>query len=73
MTPLIEWVELGKAPERLLAQRVSAGVTVYNRTYCPYPQATVYEGGDPEKPENWSCKKKNNPGHDDHGKEDADD
>jgi feruloyl esterase len=70
MTPLIEWVELGKAPERLPAQRVSAGVTVYNRTYCPYPQATVYESGDSEKPENWSCKKKNNPGHDD---QDADD
>src|SRR2546426_3258961 len=73
ITPLIEWVELGKAPEHLLAQRVSGGVTVYNRTYCPYPQATVYDGGDPEKPENWSCKKKNNLGHDDHGKEDADD
>ena len=76
MTPLIEWVELGKAPERLRAQRVSAGVTVYNRTYCPYPAATVYEGGDPEKPENWSCGKKNKPGskgHDDRGDDDGDD
>ena len=58
MTPLIEWVELGKAPERLPATRVDNGVTTYNRAYCPYPQATVYEGGDPEKPENWSCAKK---------------
>jgi hypothetical protein len=52
---------------------VSAGVTVYNRAYCPYPAATVYEGGDPEKPENWSCGKKNKPGSEGHDDDDGDD
>jgi hypothetical protein len=55
MTPLIEWVEGGKAPERLSAKLVTAGVTKYNRAYCPYPQNTVHTGGDTENPANWRC------------------
>lgn len=55
MTPLIEWVEAGKVPQRLPAKLVSAGVTKFNRAYCPYPQATVHLGGDPETPANWRC------------------
>lgn len=55
MTPLIEWVEGGKAPERLPAKLVTAGVTKYNRSYCPYPQSTVHIGGDTESPANWRC------------------
>jgi hypothetical protein len=55
MTPLIEWVEAGKAPDRLPAKLVTAGVTKYNRSYCPYPQATVHTGGDTESTANWHC------------------
>lgn len=55
MTPLIEWVEAGKAPDRLPAKLVTAGVTKYNRSYCPYPQTTVHTGGDTESPANWRC------------------
>ena len=55
MTPLIEWVEGGKAPDRLPAKLVTAGVTKFNRSYCPYPQSTVHTGGDTENPANWRC------------------
>jgi hypothetical protein len=55
MTPLIEWVEGGKTPERLPAKLVTAGVTKYNRAYCAYPQVTVHTGGDAENPANWRC------------------
>jgi hypothetical protein len=55
MTPLIDWVEAGKAPERLRAKLVTAGVTKYNRSYCPYPNNTVHAGGDTESPANWRC------------------
>lgn len=55
MTPLIEWVEGGKTPERLPAKLVTAGVTKYNRSYCAYPQTTVHLGGDIESPANWRC------------------
>jgi hypothetical protein len=56
MTPLIEWVEGGKVPQRLRARLVdAAGTTRYDRAYCPYPQRTVLNGGDPEKAENWRC------------------
>jgi len=55
MTPLIEWVEAGKAPDRLPAKLVTAGVSKFNRAYCPYPQTTVHTGGDTETPANWRC------------------
>ncbi|NRF70619.1 tannase/feruloyl esterase family alpha/beta hydrolase [Aquincola sp. S2] len=56
MTPLIEWVEGGKAPERLRARLLDAnGATTYDRAYCAYPKRTAYAGGDPEKAESWRC------------------
>lgn len=55
MSPLIDWVEAGKAPERLGAKLQASGVTKYNRAYCAYPQATVHTGGDTENPANWRC------------------
>ncbi len=55
VTPLIDWVEAGQLPERLPARKTRAGNIVYNRAYCPFPQATLYRGGDPENPENWQC------------------
>ena len=55
MTPLIEWVEAGKAPERLPAKLVENGATKYNRAYCAYPKVTALTGGDAENPANWHC------------------
>ncbi|NRF70615.1 tannase/feruloyl esterase family alpha/beta hydrolase [Aquincola sp. S2] len=55
MTPLIEWVEGGQAPDRLAAKLVENGVTKYNRSYCAFPKRTVHTGGDSENPANWRC------------------
>jgi hypothetical protein len=55
MTPLIEWVESGRAPARLKATKLSDGAVKYRRTYCPYPQATRYIGGETENPASYSC------------------
>ena len=55
MTPLIDWVEKGTAPERLGARKIVEGKTTLNRAYCPYPAATKYKAGDSENPANYSC------------------
>ena len=62
MTPLIEWVETGKAPGRLAARKTVDGKLKYDRAICPYPQKTVYRSGDPERPENHVCIQSGGPG-----------
>src|SRR5688500_16237250 len=60
---LVNWVENGVAPQQILAQSTSGGVT-RTRPLCPYPQRAIYDGsgdvndaasfhcsGDLEKPE----------------------
>ena len=53
---LVDWVEKGQAPTRILA----SGTTVLpgrTRPLCPWPQYAHYNGsGDPEKAENFSCR-----------------
>ena len=45
---LIDWVESGKVPERLVADRVVDGQTTMTRPLCPYPEVAKYDGqGDP--------------------------
>jgi feruloyl esterase len=41
---LEQWVEGGKAPEQLIATRVSAGKIDRARPLCPYPQVAKYHG-----------------------------
>jgi Tannase and feruloyl esterase len=44
-TPIAEWVEHGRAPERVIAQKRGAGGRVLNaRPLCPYPQRAVHDG-----------------------------
>ncbi|OLC44551.1 MAG: hypothetical protein AUH43_18550 [Acidobacteria bacterium 13_1_40CM_65_14] len=43
--PLVDWVENGKAPERIIASKMSEGVATRTRPLCPYPQHAVYKGG----------------------------
>lgn len=51
---LEQWVEQGKAPERIEASRASDGRT---RPLCPYPQVAVYDGsGSIEESSNFACK-----------------
>ncbi|HEY2843736.1 MAG TPA: tannase/feruloyl esterase family alpha/beta hydrolase, partial [Bryobacteraceae bacterium] len=52
-----EWVEQGKAPERIEASRVRAGKTDRTRPLCPYPQVAVYNGsGSTDESANFTCK-----------------
>jgi hypothetical protein len=44
LRPVIEWVEQGKAPERLEAARIEEGKTLRTRPLCPYPQVARYKG-----------------------------
>jgi hypothetical protein len=42
---LVNWVENGVAPERILAQNTGAGgVVTRTRPLCPYPQTAIYTG-----------------------------
>jgi feruloyl esterase len=44
LTPLINWVEGGKAPASLTGARMEGGKIVRTRPLCPYPQAARYNG-----------------------------
>lgn len=44
MTPVIEWVEKGSPPERLIGRHVRDGVVRFARPQCPYPQVAQYQG-----------------------------
>jgi feruloyl esterase len=54
---LREWVEDGKAPDRIVASRLVNGTAVRTRPLCPYPQAAVYKKtGDTNDAANFFCK-----------------
>ncbi|MEZ5400818.1 MAG: tannase/feruloyl esterase family alpha/beta hydrolase [Bryobacteraceae bacterium] len=44
MAALIDWVERGKAPERLVATKGAAGTVTRSRPLCVYPAAAKYKG-----------------------------
>jgi len=49
-----DWVERGKAPDRIIAKGASfPGVT---RPLCPWPQVARYQGGDPKLAGSFACK-----------------
>lgn len=55
-TPLMDWVENGKAPEVIQAKQVIAGKTTMTRPLCPYPQSAKYSGsGDVKDGGNFAC------------------
>lgn len=70
LTPLVNWVEKGQAPERVVASArgpgnaggVNADVPASwsasrTRPLCPYPQVARYQGsGDTENAANFSCR-----------------
>ena len=56
MTPLVRWVEQGKAQEYILAARVEAAQIRRTRPLCPYPQVARYKGtGSVDDAANFSC------------------
>jgi hypothetical protein len=44
MTPLVEWVERGVAPQQLVATKRQGEKTTRSRPLCPYPQVATYKG-----------------------------
>jgi len=55
LTPLVEWVENGKAPEAITAGRRAPDPA--ERPLCPYPGYARYEGGDEKRAGSFACVK----------------
>jgi feruloyl esterase len=56
VTAVIDWVEKGKAPDQLIASKVTDGKTVRTRPLCPYPQVARYKGqGSIDEAANFKC------------------
>jgi feruloyl esterase len=54
---LDQWVEHGKAPERIAASRIKDGAIDRTRPLCPYPQIASYQGtGSTDDAANFVCK-----------------
>jgi len=57
MKALEQWVEQGKAPEKIVASRVRNGAVDRTRPLCPYPQVASYTGsGSTDDAANFVCK-----------------
>jgi feruloyl esterase len=53
---VVEWVEQGKAPDRITGARVVNGKTLRTRPLCPYPRVAKYKGsGSIDEAENFAC------------------
>ncbi|HTT06993.1 MAG TPA: tannase/feruloyl esterase family alpha/beta hydrolase [Steroidobacteraceae bacterium] len=54
---LEQWVEKGRAPERIIASQLSNGQVVRTRPLCPYPQFARYDGkGNPNDAASFMCR-----------------
>jgi feruloyl esterase len=57
MKALSDWVEHGKAPERIEASRIRNGKVDRTRPLCAYPEVAVYSGsGSTDDAANFACK-----------------
>jgi feruloyl esterase len=57
MTPLVNWVEKGAAPSRILASKRQGDTVTRTRPLCPYPQVATYRGsGSVDDAANFACK-----------------
>ena len=53
---LDQWVEQGKAPEKIIASHSTAGKVDRTRPLCPYPQVAKYKGsGSIDEAANFAC------------------
>ncbi len=56
VTPLEQWVEQGKAPERVVASHKTGSQVDRTRPWCPYPQVAKYKGaGSTDDAANFVC------------------
>ncbi|MGC1457006.1 MAG: tannase/feruloyl esterase family alpha/beta hydrolase [Steroidobacteraceae bacterium] len=57
LTALERWVELGKAPRRIIAAHHTSGQVDRTRPLCPYPQVARYNGtGSIDEAANFTCR-----------------
>jgi tannase/feruloyl esterase len=57
MSAIEQWVEHGKAPERIVASHAARGAVDRTRPLCPYPQVATYEGrGSIDGAANFTCR-----------------
>src|SRR3954453_4081803 len=56
LTVMEQWVEQGKAPDRIVGTRLVDGNLVYTRPLCRWPQVAKYDGaGDANDAASFSC------------------
>jgi feruloyl esterase len=56
ITAIIDWVETGSAPDRILARQVEDGRVTRSRPLCPYPEVARYDGsGSVDDAANFRC------------------
>jgi len=54
---IADWVENAKAPERVVASKMSAGAVTRTRPLCAYPQHAVYKGsGSLDEADSFACR-----------------
>jgi Tannase and feruloyl esterase len=57
VTAVIDWVESGTAPDRILARKLAGGAVTRSRPLCPYPQVARYKGqGSIDDAANFECR-----------------
>jgi feruloyl esterase len=57
LSPLEQWVEQARVPEKIIAARVTDGRISRTRPLCPYPQVAQYRGtGSTDDAGNFDCK-----------------
>jgi feruloyl esterase len=57
VSALEQWVEAGKAPDRIEASHATGGRVDRTRPLCPYPQVAVYKGsGSIDEASSFSCR-----------------
>jgi len=57
LAALEQWVEHGRAPDRIIASHAANGSVDRTRPLCPFPQAAVYTGaGSINDAENFVCR-----------------
>jgi feruloyl esterase len=57
VTAVIDWVEKGAAPEKIVARKLVNGAVARSRPLCPYPQVARYKGqGSTDDAANFECR-----------------
>ncbi|HUF71576.1 MAG TPA: tannase/feruloyl esterase family alpha/beta hydrolase [Gammaproteobacteria bacterium] len=57
MTAIVDWVEAGMAPERMIARKIEDGQVTRSRPLCPYPDVARHDGtGSIDEAASFSCR-----------------